>query len=127
VEAIVAIRTRLFGGPSYPIPLGFLWSTDGERADLTVSTVNGLVRARPIVGGIAIDSARLGGPRHHVRATWGDVLPNDIGEGIVQTMHADVVIDDHPGVPGTAGLETRAWPSLAAVAAMPRNLPASAG
>ena len=127
LEAIVAIRSRLLGGPVYPIPLGFVWSTDGERSDLTVSTVNGLVRTRPIPGGIAIDSARLGGPRHQVRATWGEVLPNDIGEGIVQTMHADVAVDDHPGVAGTAGLETRAWPSIGAVVAMPRSVPSSPG
>jgi hypothetical protein len=121
LEAIVAIRTRLFGGPRYPVTLGYVWSTDGRRADLTVSTINGLVRAHPIRGGIAIDSVRLGGPRHRIAATWGDVLPNDIGEGILQTMHADVVVDGHRGVPATAGLETRAWPSEAAVAAMPAN------
>lgn len=119
LEGVVQIRTRLLGGPPYPVTLGYLWSTDGERADLTVSTINGLIRCRPLPGGIAIDSVRLGGPRHRVEATWGSVLPNDIGEGIVQTMHADTVIDGHHATPATVGLETRAWPSADAVAAMP--------
>lgn len=119
LEAIVQIRTRLLGGPRYPATVGYLWSTDGERADLTVSTVNGLIRSRALPGGIAIDSVRLGGPRHRVVATWGTVLPNDIGEGIVQTMHADAAIDGHRAAPATVGLETRAWPSADAVAAMP--------
>jgi hypothetical protein len=121
VEGIVQVRTRLLGGPRYPVTVGYLWTTDGERADLTVSTVNGLVTARPVRNGIAIESVRLGGPRHRVVATWGDVVPNDIGEGIVQTMHADLVIDGHRAVQATAGLETRAWPSAVAVAAMPSN------
>ena len=119
LEGIVQIRTRLLGGPRYPVTLGYLWSTDGERADLTVSTVNGLIRTRAVPGGIAIETVRLGGPRHRVEATWGTVVPNDIGEGIVQTMHADAVIDGHRATPATVGLETRAWPSAAAVAEMP--------
>ena len=118
LEGIVEIRSRLLGGPRYPGTLGYLWSTDGERSDLTVHTINGLVRAREIPGGIAIDTARLGGPRHRVVATWGSVQPIDIGQGIVQTMHADTSIDGHRAVAGTVGLETRGWPSVGAVAAM---------
>ena len=121
LEGLVQIRTRLLGGPRYPVTLGYVWSTDGERADLTVSTINGLVRSREVPGGIAIDSMRLGGPRHRVVATWGSVLPNDVGEGIVQTMHADAEIDGHHATPATVGLETRAWPSVDAVAAMAAN------
>jgi hypothetical protein len=123
VEAIVAIRTRLLGGPVWPVTLGYLWSTDGAGTDLTISTVNGLVRTRPIDGGIAIRSSRLGGPGHEVTATWGATRPNDIGAGIVQTMHADATVDGHRATAGTVGLETRAWPSAAAVAAMPANKP----
>jgi hypothetical protein len=122
LEAIVAVRSRLLGGPRYPLPLGFLWSTDGERDDLTVSTLNGLIRTRPIPGGIAIDSVRLGGPRHRVQATWGPILPNDIGDGIVQTMHADLVVDGHHAVARRVGFESRAWPSAGAVAAMTTSL-----
>jgi len=121
LEGIVSLRTRLWGGPTSPVSMGYLWSTDGERTDFTISSVNGAVTSRPVPGGIAIESMRLGGPRHRVVATWGDAIPNDIGEGIVQTMHGNLVIDGHRAVPGTVGLEARAWPTVAALAAMPAN------
>ena len=121
LEAIVAIRSRLFGGPIYPVTLGYLWSSDGDRSDTTVSTVNGLIRLREVPSGIEIRTTKLGGPRHLVRATWGSPLPNDIGDGIVQTMLGDAVIDGHAATAGTVGFESRAWPSQAAIAAMPAN------
>ena len=43
-------------------------------------------------------------------ATWGSVQANDIGEGIVQTMHGDVSLDGSRAVSGTVGLEARGWP-----------------
>jgi len=116
LEAIVAVRTRFLGGPRYPLPIGYLWSTDGTRSDMTISGVNGLVRARSVSGGIAIDSVGIGRPRHRAIASWGADRPNDIGEGIVQTMRGSVIIDGHRSVPGTVGLEVRAWPAVSAVA-----------
>jgi hypothetical protein len=112
LEAVVGGRSRLFGRLPYPIPLSFLWTTDGRRSDLTVSTINGLIRTRPAPGGIAIDAARLGGPRHRVVATWGDAGANDVGEGILQTMLGDVTVDGVRAVSGTTGVEMRAWPAM---------------
>jgi hypothetical protein len=106
-EAIVAIRSRLFGRLPYPIPLGFVWTTDGRTADFVVSTVNGLVRSRAIEGGMAVVAQRLGGPRHHATATWGPIAPNDIGDEIIQTMHASLILDGARAVEGTVGLEER--------------------
>lgn len=111
LETVVDARTHLFGRIPNPVPLSFLWTADGDRLDLVVSTFNGLVRSRPVEGGIAIDAQRLGRPRHRVAATWGSVQANDIGEGIVQTMHGDVSLDGFRAVRGTVGLETRGWPS----------------
>jgi hypothetical protein len=111
LEAIVDARSRLFGGVRYPAALSFLWTTGGRGADMTVSSINGLIRTRPIPGGIAIDSVRIGGPRHRVIATWGVTTPNDIGEGILQTMHGDLVLDGRQhAAAATVGLEMRAWP-----------------
>lgn len=109
-EALVAIKSRLFGVVPYPVPLGFVWTSDGERADFVVSTVNGIVRSRAIDGGIAIVGQRIGGRRHRVQATWGPIAPNDIGDGIIQTMHASLTIDGVDAFEGTVGLEARAWP-----------------
>lgn len=106
LEAIVS-RSRLWGGPPLPIPAAYLWTTDGTRQDLVVSGLNGLMRTRPVPGGFAIDAVRLGGPRHRVVATWGPVPTNDLGQGIRQTMHANLTVDGVSAVPGTVGLETR--------------------
>jgi len=110
LEAIVDAKSHLFGRLPYPIPLSMVWTTDGDHTDEVISTVNGIIRTKPIEDGIAIDAKRLGGPRHRIVATWGAVPGNDIGEGIVQTMHADATIDGVRAVPRTVGLEMRGWP-----------------
>ena len=110
LEAIVS-RSRLWGGPPMPLEAAYVWSTDGTRSDLVVSGLNGIVRTRQIPGGFALDSLRLGGPRHRLVATWGPIPPNDLGEGIRQTLSADVTIDGVAAVSGTVGLETRDWPA----------------
>ena len=94
-----------------PLEAAYVWSTDGTRSDLVVSGLNGIVRTRPVPGGFALDSLRLGGPRHRLVATWGPIATNDLGEGIRQTLSADVTIDGVAAVSGTVGLETRDWPA----------------
>ncbi len=110
LEAIVS-HSRLWGGPPLPLAAAYVWSTDGTRSDMVVSGLNGIVRTRRVPGGFALDSLRLGGPRHRLVATWGPITPNDLGEGIRQTLSADVTIDGVPAVSGTVGLETRDWPT----------------
>jgi hypothetical protein len=110
LEAIVS-SSRLFGGPPLPLAAAYVWTTDGTRQDLVVSPLNGVVRARRIPGGFALDAVRIGGPRHRVVATWGGTPTNDLGEGIRQTLHADLTIDGAAATSGTVGLETRGWPT----------------
>jgi hypothetical protein len=107
LEAIVDAKSHLFGRLPYPIPLSMVWTTDGDRTDEVISTVNGIIRTKAIHDGIAIDAKRLGGPRHRIVATWGSVPANDIGEGIIQTMHADASIDGVRAVTRSVGLEMR--------------------
>jgi hypothetical protein len=116
VEAIVCGKSHLFGRLPYPIPLSYVWTTDGERTDLIVSTVNGMVRTKLTLDGIVIGAIGLTGARHRITARWGAVPANGIGEGIVQTMHADATIDGIPASSGTVGLEMRGWPRRAAKA-----------
>ena len=93
------------------MPVSLLWTTDGERHEEVASAVNGILRARITEDGIHIDGQRLGGPRHRVVAKWGDIAPNDLGEGIIQTMHADLTLDGLRSVPRTVGLEVRGYPN----------------
>ena len=110
LEGIVGGRSRLFGWLPSPVPISILWTTDGLRDEEIASAVNGIIRSRVTENGVTIDGWRLGGPRHRIVATWGEVAPNDLGEGIVQTMHADLTFDEMPAVPGSVGLEVRGYP-----------------
>ena len=110
LEGIVGGRSRLFGRLPSPVPISILWMTDGVRDEEIASAVNGIIRSMVTQTGVTIDARRLGGPRHHIVATWGEVPPNDLGEGIVQTMHADLTFDEISAVPGSVGLEVRGHP-----------------
>ena len=110
LEGIIGGRGRFYGRLPYPVPVSFLWMTDGSRHEEVVAAVNGTIRAKMTQTGVTIDGRRLSGPRHHVVATWGEVRPNDLGEGIVQTMCADLTLDGVSAVPGSVGLEVRGYP-----------------
>ena len=112
VEAIFS-STRLWGVLPMPGPIGLLWTRGGGQEDLVVSPVNGLVRARRLGAGFQLVARRIGGPRHEVVATWGQPSANDLGEGIIQTLHGDCTVDGAPAAAATVGVETRAWQSLA--------------
>lgn len=109
-RGIVGGRSRLFGLLPSPVPISILWTNDGLRDEEIASAVNGIIRSRVTEYGVTIDGRRLGGPRHRIVATWGEVPPNDLGEGIVQTMHADLTFDEISAVPGSVGLEVRGYP-----------------
>jgi hypothetical protein len=94
-----------------PLPISILWTTDRDRREELVHGVNAIIGVKPLSGAIAVDARGVVGARHRFIATWTDVAPNDLGEGIVQTMHADLTIDDITAVPGTVGLEVRGYPS----------------
>jgi hypothetical protein len=54
-----------------------------------------------------VDSIRLDVKRHRVRATAPVAAFNDLGEGIRQTLLADLEYDGLRAVPGRVGLEFR--------------------
>jgi hypothetical protein len=111
VEGVFGIRTRLFGRAPLPLPVSVLWTTDGAHREELVSGVNAIIRVKPLASTITVDARGVLGPRHRLVAAWGEVEPNDLGEGIIQTMHADLALDEIRAVPGTVGLEVRGYPS----------------
>ena len=108
-EALLAARTRIYGRVPAPLPISWLWVSDGRRRTEVLSGVNALVRVHPEPRRIELRSRGLGGS-HRLVAGWGSAPPNDIGEGIVQTMHGDLELDGFRAVPGTVGLEVRGYP-----------------
>jgi len=111
VEGVFGVSTRLFGRAPMPLPVSILWTTDQDRCEELVHGVNAIMRVHPLAGAVTVDARGVVGARHRLVATWADVAPNDLGEGIIQTMHGDLTIDDMQAVPGTVGLEVRGYPS----------------
>lgn len=110
VEGLFAVRTRLYGRVPAPMPISLLWMVDDGRPQELVSAVNAMFRVSADRDGVTVGARSILGARHRLAVSWGDVPPNDIGEGIIQTMHADLAVDGIAAVPGTVGLEVRGYP-----------------
>ena len=111
VEALRAWTKSWGHGPG--LPIGYVWTTDGTRDQLTVSPVNGLVRAR-MHGAAAgdrlatsIDSIRFDGSRHRLQVSAPRGSFNDLGEGIAQTLLADLTFDGIAASASSVGYEVR--------------------
>jgi hypothetical protein len=110
VEGLFAARPRLYGRVPVPVPVSLLWMVDGDRREELVSAVNAVIRVKADRSKVSVDARGILGARHRLVASWGDVAPNDIGEGIIQTMHADLTFDGVQATSGTVGLEVRGYP-----------------
>jgi hypothetical protein len=110
VEGVFGVRTRLFGRAPMPTAVSILWTTDGDRREELVANVNAMIGVKPTASGVTIE-ARGVGKRHRLAATWSEVSPNDIGEGIIQTMHGDLRFDDLEAVPERSDSKSAAIPA----------------
>jgi hypothetical protein len=110
VEGLFAARSRLYGRLHAPLPVSLLWTIDGDRREELVSGVNAIIRVRADRSRVSVDARGILGARHRLVASWGDVIPNDIGEDIIQTMHGDLTVDGVQATSGTVGLEVRGYP-----------------
>lgn len=106
VEVLTA-WSGLWGRDAVVLPFAYLWTTDGHRSELTISPVTGLIRQRRLSNGIAIDMMRINGRRHRLTCTAEADTFNDLGEGIRQTLVAELTFDGHRAVAGRSGLEFR--------------------
>lgn len=104
--------TRTWGrGPAYPV--GYAWTTDGERDDMMRSPVSGLARiVRRSPSGadtvsLTMDSLRPFRKRHRITVSAPTSSFNDLGEDIRQTLLADLSIDGLDARPGSVGFELR--------------------
>ncbi|HEX5014802.1 MAG TPA: hypothetical protein VFV72_11670 [Candidatus Limnocylindrales bacterium] len=111
VEGLFAARTRLYGRVAAPMPISLLWMIDEGRPRELVSAVNAMIRVSADPARVTVHARGILGARHRLTASWGDVPPNDLGEGIIQTMHADLTVDGMSAAPRTVGLEVRGYPS----------------
>jgi hypothetical protein len=111
VEGLFAARSKLYGRAPMPVPVSLLWTIDDGWREELVSGVNAVIQTRVTPTAVTVEARGILGARHRLVANWTDIEPNDLGEGIVQTMHADLTFDDLKAVPGTVGLEVRGYPN----------------
>lgn len=111
VEALLGWTSTWGRGPRRPI--GYVWTTDGVRDEMTVSPLNGLIRVqrrleeRDGMTSVILSSQRILGARHRLEVSAPVGQFNDIGDGIDQTLLGDLVFDGVRAVPGTVGFEHR--------------------
>lgn len=85
----------------------YLWTLDSRGAELTISPVSGLVRRHGSGNAADITAIRISGRRHRITCHADESKFNDLGEGIRQTLLADLTLDGRSATPGTTGLEFR--------------------
>jgi hypothetical protein len=106
LEAFVG-ASRLWDVVPMPLGVGYVWLTSGSRSEYILSPVNGLIRHRTDGNRIVLEGIGLRGRRHRLSATAEPTVFNDLGEGIRQTLLADLELDGVPAVAGSVGLEFR--------------------
>jgi hypothetical protein len=102
-------RHRLFGKVPIPLTFAFVWISTADRHEAIVSGTRGLVRHRRRGARWEIDAISLRGRRHRIVVDGGTVVPNDLGEGITQTLLGNLEVDGLPADGQTVGVETRGW------------------
>jgi hypothetical protein len=102
-------RHRLFGRVPIPLTFGFVWISRADRHEVIVSGTRGLVRHRRRGARWEIDAISVRGRRHRLVIDGGTVVPNDLGEGITQTLLGNLDVDGVSADGQTVGVETRGW------------------
>ena len=106
LELLIA-TSGVWGRGRLPFPVGYLWTTDSQGPELTVFPLSGLIRQRRVGDTVMIGALRIDGRRLRVICGAPATAFNDLGEGIRQTLMADLVYDGQRAVPGRVGLEFR--------------------
>ena len=106
VEVLVA-RSSLWGQTWVQVPAAYLWTADEDGSEFTISPMSGLIRQRRRGMAVEIRGIRLDGTRHRILCEADAAAFNDLGEGIYQTLLADLIFDGHHAVPERTGLEFR--------------------
>jgi hypothetical protein len=93
-----------------PMSIALAWIAGSDGEEIVVSPLRGLVRSRRRGTGWVVDIVTLRGRRHRITLDKGDIAPNDLGEGITQTLGGDLTVDGIRATGATVGVETRGWP-----------------
>ncbi len=105
LEALL-VSSRLWGGPLH-VPAGYVWLSENGKVDETVEPLTGAIKVTRNDHAVRISSLRADGRRHTIECSAPLASFNEVGDGIEQSLSADLSIDGRLRATGSVGLEFR--------------------
>ena len=105
LEALL-VSSRLWGGPLH-VPAGYVWISEGGHVEETVEPLTGAITLTRHGHGVRLGSLRADGRRHTIECSAPPDTFNDVGDGVEQSLSADLSLDGRVRVTGSVGLEFR--------------------
>lgn len=103
---VLLVSSRLWGGPLH-VPAGYVWLSEGGHVQETVEPLTGAIRLSRDGHAARITSLRADGRRHTIDCSAPSATFNDVGDGVQQTLSADLSLDGRLRATGSVGLEFR--------------------
>jgi hypothetical protein len=105
LEALL-VSSRLWGGPLH-VPAGYVWLSEDGHAQETIEPLTGAIRVSRDGHAVKLTSTRADGRRHTIECAAPPESFNTIGDGIQQSLSADLTLDGRLRAQGSVGLEFR--------------------
>jgi hypothetical protein len=105
VEALL-VSSRLWGGPLH-VPAGYVWLSEGGHVEETIEPLNGAIKLTRHGYAVRISSLRADGRRHTIECSAPADSFNLVGDGVEQSLSADLSLDGRLRATGSVGLEFR--------------------
>jgi hypothetical protein len=105
LEALL-VSSRLWGGPLH-VPAGYVWLSQDGHVQETVEPLTGAIRIARDGHGVRLTSIRADGRRHTIECSAPSDTFNEVGDGVEQSLSADLSLDGQLRTSGTVALEFR--------------------
>jgi hypothetical protein len=105
LEALL-VSSRLWNGPLH-VPAGYVWLSADGHVEETVEPLTGAIRLTRDGHAVRISSLRADGRRHTIECTAPSSTFNEVGDGVEQSLSADLSLDGRLRATGSVGLEFR--------------------
>lgn len=103
---LLLVSSRLWGGPLH-VPAGYVWLSEGGHVQETVEPLTGAIRLSRDGHSVRITSLRADGRRHAIECSAPADTFNEVGDGVQQSLSADLSLDGRLRATGSVGLEFR--------------------
>ena len=89
------------------MPAGYVWLSQDGHAEETIEPLTGAIRIAREGHGVRLTSIRADGRRHTIDCSAPSDTFNEVGDGVEQSLSADLSLDGQLRTSGTVGLEFR--------------------